>query len=141
MQALPIKLQGILQGYQHILPELVIAAWILVSIVGDLFLVGGGEKSTRSWRYLIAQIGLILSLILAYQRMEQGIEGFVSFHMLWVNPGANAINCLILSIGFIIISIKSRFRNCSICSGGSGYRLVSSFAWKRFSSARSTFFR
>jgi NADH-quinone oxidoreductase subunit N len=106
MQALPIKLQGILQGYQHILPELVIAAWILVSIVGDLFLVGGGEKSTRSWRYLIAQVGLILSLILAYQRMEQGIESFVSFHMLWVNPGANAINCLILSIGFIIISIN-----------------------------------
>jgi NADH-quinone oxidoreductase subunit N len=106
MQALPIKLQGILQGYQHILPELVIAAWILVSIVGDLFLVGGNEKSTRAWRYLIAQGGLILALLLAYQRMRQGTEGFVSFHMLWINPGANAVNCLILAIGLLIIGIN-----------------------------------
>ena len=106
MQALPIKLQGILQGYKYILPELVIAAWILVSIVGDLFLVGGSEKSSRSWRYLIAQGGLILALLLAYQRMNHSTEGFVSFRMLWVNPGANAINCLILGIGFIILSIN-----------------------------------
>ena len=71
MQALPIKLQGILQGYQHILPELLIATWILVSIVGDLFLVGGNEKSTRAWRYLIAQGGLILAFLLAYQRLHK----------------------------------------------------------------------
>lgn len=106
IQALPTQLQGILQGYHHILPELVIAAWILVSIIGDLFLAGGSEKSTRAWRYLLSQGGLILGLILAYQRMKHGTEGFVSFHMLWVNPGANAINCLILAIGFIIISIN-----------------------------------
>ena len=82
MQALPNQLQRILQGYEHILPELVIAAWILVSIVGDLFLVGGNEKSARSWRYLIAQGGLILALLLAYQRMKHGTEGFVAFRML-----------------------------------------------------------
>jgi NADH-quinone oxidoreductase subunit N len=106
MQALPNQLQRILQGYEHILPELVIAAWILVSIIGDLFLVGGNEKSARSWRYLIAQGGLILALLLAYQRMKHGTEGFVAFRMLWVNPGANAINCLILAIGFVIISVN-----------------------------------
>lgn len=106
LQALPIKLQGILQGYQHILPELVIAAWILVCIFGDLFLIGKNEKSARAWRYLIAQVGLILGLILSFQRMKQGIEGFVSFHMFWVNPGANAVNCLILAIAFLLISIN-----------------------------------
>ena len=106
VQALPNQLQRILQGYEHILPELVIAAWILVSIIGDLFLVGNTSKTARSWRYLIAQGGLILALLLAYQRMKHGTEGFVAFRMLWVNPGANAINCLILAIGFVIISIN-----------------------------------
>ena len=106
MQALPNQLQSILRGYQHILPELLIAAWILISIIGDLFLVGGKEKSGRAWRYLLAQVGLIIGTVLAYQRMKYGTEGFVSFHMLWVNPGANAINCLILAIGFVIISIN-----------------------------------
>lgn len=106
MQALPSKLPGILKGYEQILPELLISAWILVSIVGDLFLVGKNDKSSRSWRYLVAEIGLIISLMLAYQRMKQGIEGFVSFHMLWVNPGANAINCLIILVGLAIICIN-----------------------------------
>ena len=106
MQALPSKLQGILQGYEHILPELLISAWILLSIVGDLFLVGKNDKNTRSWRYLLAEIGLIIALLLAYQRMKQGIEGFVSFKMLWVNPGANAVNCLILLVGLGIIGIN-----------------------------------
>ena len=106
MQALPNQLQRILQGFEHILPELVIAAWILVCIVADLFLVGNTSKTARSWRYLIAQGGIILALLLAYQRVKQGTEGFVSFQMLWVNPGANAINCLILAIGFVIIGLN-----------------------------------
>lgn len=70
MQALPNQLQSILRGYQHILPELLIAAWILISIIGDLFLVGGKEKSGRAWRYLLAQVGLIIGTVLAYQRMK-----------------------------------------------------------------------
>lgn len=106
MQALPTKLQGILQGYELILPELVISAWILVSIVGDLFIVGKTDKSSRSWRYLLAEIGLIISLLLAYQRLRQGAEGFLGFHLLWANPGANAVNCLILLIGLAIIGIN-----------------------------------
>jgi NADH-quinone oxidoreductase subunit N len=106
MQALPSKLQGILQGYEHILPELLISAWILFSIIGDLFLVGKNDKNTRAWRYLLAEIGLIIALLLAYQRMKQGIESFVSFKMLWVNPGANAVNCLILLVGLGIIGIN-----------------------------------
>ena len=106
IQALPLKLQQILQGYQSILPELVVAVWVLVSMLGDLFLVGKNDKPSRSWRYLIAQIGLIFALLLAYQRMRHGAEGFVAFQMLWVNPGANAINCLILAIGLCILSIN-----------------------------------
>lgn len=106
IQALPIKLQQILQGYQSILPELVVAFWILVSLMGDLFLVGKNDRVSRSWRYLIAQIGLIFALLLAYQRLRHGTEGFVAFRMLWVNPGANAINCLVLCIGLCIIFLN-----------------------------------
>ena len=74
IQALPLKLQHILQGYQFILPELVVAIWVLVSMIGDLFLVGKNDNASRSWRYLIAQMGLIFALLLAYQRMRHGSE-------------------------------------------------------------------
>lgn len=106
MQALPTRLQAILQNYQLLLPELVIASWILVSLAGDLILVGKNDTSSRAWRYLLAEIGLIIALLLAYQRMRQGSEGFVAFQILWVNPGASAINCLIILLGLVIISIN-----------------------------------
>ncbi len=106
LQALPNKIQHILQGYAMILPELVVASWVLISMIGDLFLVGKNDQASRSWRYFIAQFGLIFALILAYQRMRHATEGFVAFQMLWVNPGANAVNVLLLTIGVCILLLN-----------------------------------
>ena len=93
-------------GFSLILPELVVGIWILVSIFADLFLHGKPAKTADSWRYFLAQMGILLALGLAFQRMTQGLAGFVSFQLFQVNIGSNTINVLIIALGALLLGLN-----------------------------------
>ncbi len=99
---LDLILSQITQGFSFILPELIILCWIVTSIFSELFLHGRTVKFASSWRYFIAQIGLLLALVLGFQRMYVGLEGFVCFNLFAVNPTSNILNTIILFIGLLI---------------------------------------
>lgn len=97
-------------GFSLILPELVVGIWILVSIFADLFLHGKPVKAADSWRYFLAQMGILLALGLAFQRMTQGLVGFVSFQLFQVNIGSNTINVLIIALGALLLGLNQLHR-------------------------------
>jgi NADH-quinone oxidoreductase subunit N len=106
LSSIPTTLAGTTQGFSLILPELIIASWILISIFADLFLHGKPTKFADSWRYFITQIGLVLALALSVQRLSQGMSGFVSFQLLQVNIGSNTSNTLLLALAVILLVLN-----------------------------------
>lgn len=101
-----LVLVQITQGFSYLLPELIALGWILVSIFSELFLHHRTPKFASSWRYFIAQIGLLLALVLGFQRMYVGLEGFVCFNLFAVNPTSNILNVVILFMGFLILLLN-----------------------------------
>ena len=103
------------QGFSFILPEIITLAWILVSLIAELFLHPRSEKFSTSWRYFIGQIGVLLALILAFQRMYVGLEGFVCFNLFAVNPTSNILNTVILFMALLVLLLnqtqQKQFKN------------------------------
>lgn len=110
LSSIPGKITSTTQGFSLILPELVIGFWILISIFADLFLHGKPAKFANSWRYFITQLGLLLALGLAFQRLNQDLSGFVSFQLFQVNIGSNTTNALILALGVLLIGLNQVHR-------------------------------
>lgn len=110
LSSIPGKINGTTQGFSLILPELVVGLWILISIFADLFLPGKPSKFADSWRYFIAQLGLLLAFGLAFQRLNQGLAGFVSFQLFQVNIGSNTTNSLILALGIVLLGLNQLHR-------------------------------
>jgi NADH-quinone oxidoreductase subunit N len=69
----------------------------------ELFLHGKTERFSTSWRYFTCQIPLLLALSLSFQRSELGLTGSFASGLFEANLGSNAINTLILGIGFLLI--------------------------------------
>ncbi|MEY2792141.1 MAG: hypothetical protein RJA76_133, partial [Bacteroidota bacterium] len=103
---LDLILTQITQGFSFILPELIILTWIIFSLFAELFLHHRTAKFASSWRYFITQIGLLLALILGFQRMYVGLEGFICFNLFAVNPTSNILNTVILFMGLLIILLN-----------------------------------
>lgn len=103
---LNLILAQITQGFSFILPELIILGWIIVSIFTELFLHNRTPKFASSWRYFINQIGIILALVLAFQRMYLSLEGFVCFNLFAVNPTSSILNTVILFMGLLVMLIN-----------------------------------
>lgn len=106
LQTLPQKLEGISQGLSLMIPELVVIIWVMVGILAELFLHGRSQRFASSWRYFVTQIGLLLALVLAIQRMQTGLVGWASFSTFWINAGSNSVNSLILFLSIILILIN-----------------------------------
>ena len=100
------RLDGVLQGYEWIIPELGICVLLVLGIFTELFLHGKSEKLASSWRYFITQIGLALILVLAYQRYAMHSVGFASFQLFWINEGSNAINLLVILLAFVLLVVN-----------------------------------
>ena len=96
----------ITQGFSYILPEIICLLWIIIGIFAELFLHSKSRKFASSWRYFIAQIGLGLALLLAFQRMYLGLQGFVSFQLFAVNPTSNILNVVILVMGLLLLILN-----------------------------------
>ena len=97
------RIQSITAGLHLVIPELIIAGTILFSLVVERFLHGKTEKFSTSWRYFTVQIPLLLAVSLSFQRSELALTGSFASGLFDVNVGSNAINTLILSIGFLLI--------------------------------------
>jgi NADH-quinone oxidoreductase subunit N len=97
------RIQSITAGLQLVIPELIIAGTILFSLFIELFLHGKTEKFSTSWRYFILQIPLLLALSLSFQRSELALTGSFASGLFDINLGSNAVNTLILAIGFLLI--------------------------------------
>lgn len=97
------RIQSITAGLHLAIPELIIAGTILFSLLVELFLHGKTEKFSTSWRYFSCQIPLLLALSLSFQRSELGLTGSFASGLFEANLGSNAINTLILGIGFLLI--------------------------------------
>lgn len=100
---LPERIQSITAGLHLAIPELIVAGTILFSLFIELFLHGKTEKFSTSWRYFTCQIPLLLALSLSFQRNELGSAGSFASGLFEANVGSNAINTLILGIGFLLI--------------------------------------
>ena len=100
------RLDGVLQGYEWMIPEIGVCGLLVLSIFAELFLHGKFEKLASSWRYFMTQIGLALLLVLAYQRYALQSVGFASFQLFWINEGSNAVNLLILLLAFILLVVN-----------------------------------
>lgn len=100
------RLDGVLQGYEWMIPEIGVCGLLVLSIFAELFLHGKSEKLASSWRYFMTQIGLALLLVLAYQRYSLQSVGFASFQLFWINEGSNAINLLIILLAFILLVVN-----------------------------------
>jgi len=100
------RLDGVLQGYEWMIPEIGVCGLLVLSIFAELLLHGKSEKLASSWRYFMTQIGLALLLVLAYQRYALQSVGFASFQLFWINEGSNAINLLILLLAFILLVVN-----------------------------------
>lgn len=97
------KIQSITTGLHLAIPELIVAGTILFSLLIELFLHTKTEKFSTSWRYFTCQIPLLLALSLSFQRTELGITGSFASGLFEANLGSDAINTLILGIGFLLI--------------------------------------
>lgn len=100
------KLHQITDGFQWMIPELLICFWIFICLFAELFLHGKSEKFATSWRYFVAQIGILLAFVLAVQRIDLGLSGWASFRLFAINSGSNAMNALILFFAFLILFIN-----------------------------------
>ena len=100
LAGLSVKLDQIVQGFSLMLPEILVLGLIIAGIFAELFIHGNSEKSCSSWRYFISLIGLLFILVLAFQRLQNGHNGFASFSLFWITAASNAINVLILALGF-----------------------------------------
>jgi NADH-quinone oxidoreductase subunit N len=100
------KLVKITEGFPLMVPELLIVFWVFVSIFAELFLHGKSEKFATSWRYFIAQIGILLAFVLSIQRMDLGLNGFASFQLFAINSGSNGINTLLLFFAFLLLLVN-----------------------------------
>jgi NADH-quinone oxidoreductase subunit N len=97
------RIQSITTGLQLAIPELIVAGTILFSLLMELFLHNKTEKFSTSWRYFICQIPLLLALSLSFQRAELASTGSFASGLWEANLGSNAINTLLLAIGFLLI--------------------------------------
>ncbi len=97
------RIQSITAGLHLAIPELIVAGTILFSLLIELFLHGKTERFSTSWRYFTCQIPLLLALSLSFQRSELGLTGSFASGLFEANLGSNAINTLILGIGFLLI--------------------------------------
>ena len=97
------RIQSITTGLHLAIPELIVAGTILCSLLIELFLHNKTEKFSTSWRYFTCQIPLLLALSLSFQRSELGSTGAFASGLFEANLGSNAINTLILGIGFLLI--------------------------------------
>ncbi len=97
------RIQSITAGLNYVIPELIVAGSILLSLFIELFLHSKTEKFSTSWRYFTCQIPLLLALSLSFQRSELGLSGIFAAGLFEANIGSNAINTLILGIGFLLI--------------------------------------
>ena len=97
------RIQSITAGLHLAIPELIVAGTILFSLLIELFLHGKTERFSTSWRYFTCQIPLLLALSLSFQRSEIGLTGSFASGLFEANLGSNAINTLILGIGFLLI--------------------------------------
>ena len=97
------RIQSITTGLHLAIPELIIAGTILFSLFIELFLHGKTERFSTSWRYFTCQIPLLLALSLSFQRSELSFVGTFASGLFEANLGSNAINTLILGIGFLLI--------------------------------------
>lgn len=104
------RIQSITAGLQLAIPELIIAGTILFSLFIELFLHGKTEKFSTSWRYFTVQIPLLLALSLSFQRSELALTGSFASGLFEANLGSNAINTLILGIGFLLIMMNQIHR-------------------------------
>ena len=106
LAGLSAKLDQIVQGFSLMLPEILVLGLIIVGIFVELFIHGNSEKSSSSWRYFISLLGLLFILTLAFQRLQNGHNGFASFSLFWITPASNAINLLILTLGFLVLIVS-----------------------------------
>lgn len=97
------KIQSITTGLHLAIPELIVAGTILFSLLIELLLHTKTEKFSTSWRYFSCQIPLLLALSLSFQRTELGLTGSFASGLFEANLGSDAINTLILGIGFLLI--------------------------------------
>jgi NADH-quinone oxidoreductase subunit N len=104
------RIQSITTGLNYVIPELIVAGSILLSLFIELFLHAKTEKFSTSWRYFTCQIPLLLALSLSFQRSELGLNGVFAAGLFEANLGSNAINTLILSIGFLLILMNQIHR-------------------------------
>ncbi len=106
LAGLSVKLDQIVQGFSLILPEILVIGLLITGIFVELFIHGNSEKSSSSWRYFISIIGLLFVIALAFQRQQNGHNGFASFSLFWITTASNAINLLILALGFLILIVS-----------------------------------
>lgn len=104
------RIQSITTGLQLVIPELLVTGTILFSLILELFLHAKTEKFSTSWRYFSTQIALVLALSLSFQRAELGLNGSFAAGLFDANGGSNAINTLILGIGFLLLVLNQIHR-------------------------------
>jgi NADH-quinone oxidoreductase subunit N len=104
------RIQSITAGLNYVIPELIVAGSILLSLFIELFLHSKTEKFSTSWRYFTCQIPLLLALSLSFQRSELGLSEIFAAGLFEANIGSNAINTLILGIGFLLILMNQIHR-------------------------------
>jgi NADH-quinone oxidoreductase subunit N len=106
LAGLSVKLDQIVQGFSLMLPEILVLGLLILGIFAELFIHGKPEKFSSSWRYFISLLGLFFILALAFQRQQNGHNGFASFSLFWITTASNAINLLILALGFLILMVS-----------------------------------
>jgi NADH-quinone oxidoreductase subunit N len=106
LAGLSVKLDQIVQGFSLMLPEILVLGLLILSIFVELFIHGKPEKSSSSWRYFISLLSLLFVLALAFQRQQNGHNGFASFSLFWITTASNSINLLILALGFLILMVS-----------------------------------
>lgn len=103
LSGLTQKLDQLVQGFSLILPELLVIGLIISGIVTELFVHGKSEKISSSWHYFISIMGLLFTLIIAFQRLQNETNGLVSFALFLITPASSSVNFLILILGFLIL--------------------------------------
>jgi NADH-quinone oxidoreductase subunit N len=106
LAGLSVKLDQIVQGFSLMLPEILVLGLLILSIFVELFIHGKPEKSSSSWRYFISLLSLLFVIALAFQRQQNGHNGFASFSLFWITTASNSINLLILALGFLILMVS-----------------------------------
>ena len=106
LAGLSVKLDQIVQGFSLMLPEILVLGLLILGIFSELFIHGKPEKFSSSWRYFISLLGLFFILALAFQRQQNGHNGFASFSLFWITTASNSINLLILALGFLILMVS-----------------------------------